>query len=62
MALRVGLVGPVGDESEADGDYYWATGDGPRWLWAPRLQVAVFGLCSGLQLTTNLELVRTRGI
>ena len=62
MALRVGLVGPVDDVSEADGDYRWATGDGPRWLWAPSLQVADFGLCSGLQLTTNLELVRTRGI
>ena len=62
MALRVGLVGPVGDVSEAGGDYYWATSDGPYWLRIHSLQVADFGLCSGLQLTTNLELVRTRGI
>jgi hypothetical protein len=39
---------------EADGDYRWATGDGPRWLWAPSLQVADFGLCSGARQLLSL--------
>ena len=65
MALRVGGVGPVRESSRTGWDYLAAFGrpDGPVWTWG-RSRLATLGspMRSGAQLTTNLELVRTRGI
>src|SRR5260370_17087821 len=60
MALRVGCIGPWPEASGLGWDCSGATLDGPGW------DLGVEGLgclrVSGARLTTDLELVRTRGI
>ena len=66
MALRIGFFGLGGDALELVRDCFWATENGLYWdlsVEASSMVLRLFDdLPSGLRLTINLELVRTRGI